>query len=367
MGDNQEWGLVTGPEEIDAPWLTAALRRSGAVERATVTAYTCEPIGTGQVGHNVRISLAYDVDEPGAPASVVAKFPSPDETSRATGVAIGTYDKEARFYSELAPLVDIRVPRCHLVLHDEASHLSTLLFDDLAPAEQGDQIRGCSVADAAMAVDELAALHAPLWEDPRLDAVGWLSRPGADAATGIHAFYGALWPGFCERYGDRLSDDVRRVGARFGEHLSTWAGRRGEGPHSVVHGDFRLDNLLFGPGEAAGSRAVTTVDWQTVAIGVGTEDLAYMLGAGLLPEDRRAHERDLVARYHDGLVARGVRDYSFARCWDDYGHFSLSGLQMAVVASMIVRADERGDEMFLAMAERHTAQAIDHGVDARLG
>ena len=358
-------GLVTGPEDVDAAWLTAALRSSGALGDAAVVSYTAEPIGTGQVGHNVRFTLDYDRDAPGAPRSVVAKFPSPDETSRATGVAIGNYDKEARFYAELADLVEIRIPHCHLVLHDEEAHLSTLLFADLAPAEQGDQIRGCSPEEAGLAMDELAALHAPLWEDGRLDAIAWLGRPSSESGEVIQAFYGGLWPGFLERYDGRLSPEVRDLGARFGAHLADWAGRRIHGPHTVVHGDFRLDNLLFGPA-SDGTPSVTTVDWQTVSIGIGTDDVAYFLGAGLLPDDRRTHERDLVARYYEGLLARGVRDYSWETCWDDYRRFSLSGLQMAVIASMIVRADPRGDEMFLAMAERHTAQALDHGVDALL-
>lgn len=353
--------IVLGPEDVDAGWLTEALRGSGAVRDATVTDFTAAQIGTGQVGHNVRFTLTYDREEDGAPATVVAKFPSPDETSRATGVAIGNYDKEARFYSELAPIVEIRVPRCHRVEHDPEAHLATLLFEDMAPAEQGDQITGCPIEHAAAAIDELCALHAPLWGDPRLDEVPWLGRPSAESGEMVGAFYNSLWPGFLERYGEQLSDDVRLLGARFGAGLPEWARRRVDGPLTVVHGDFRLDNLLFAPGADGASVQVTTVDWQTVALGIGTDDVAYFLGAGLLAHDRRDHEEALVRRYHDGLVARGVEGYSWERCWDDYRRFSLSGLQMAVIASMIVRADDRGDAMFLAMAERHTAQALDLG------
>ncbi|MBK5224014.1 MAG: phosphotransferase [Acidimicrobiia bacterium] len=361
-------GIVTaGPDDVDAAWLTAVLRSSGAITAASVDSFTAEAIGTGQVGHNVRFDLVYDVDEPGAPATVVAKFPSPDETSRATGVAIGTYDKEARFYAELASTVDIRVPRCHHVEHDPDAHLSTLVFEDMAPAVQGDQIEGCSVDLAAVAVDQLCALHAPRWDDPTLDQIAWLQRPTTDSGTTIQAFYAALWPGFLERYDGRVSDDVRRLGAKFGDGLARWAARRADGPITIVHGDFRLDNLLFRPAlDPDGSCEVTVVDWQTVALGIGTDDLAYLLGSGLVTDDRRRHEEDMVRRYHDGLLARGVTGYSWDECWADYRRFSLSGLQMAVVASMIVRGDERGDAMFLAMAERHTAQALDLGADALL-
>ena len=46
-----------------------------------------------------------------------------------------------------------------------------------------------------------------------------------------------------------------------------------------------------------GGPPVTVVDWQTAAVGVGPSDVAYFVGAGLLPDDRRRHERALVERY----------------------------------------------------------------------
>lgn len=354
--------MITGPDEVDVRWLTDVLRTSGAIVEARVESFTAEAVGTGQVGHNVRFTLAYDRPEPSAPATVVAKFPSPDETSRSTGVAIGTYEKEARFYRDLADTVDITIPHCHRVELDETSRLSTLVFEDLAPAEQGDQITGCSVEEATIVVDEMPALHAPRWRDPALTEIGWLTPPSGESARSIGEFYAALWPGFVERYDGRISPELRDLGERFGAALPVWASRRIDGPWTLVHGDFRLDNVLFGSSPDGSPRA-TVVDWQTVAIGIGTDDLAYFLGAGLVPDARRAVEQDLVRRYHDGLEARGVSGYDWDRCWADYRRFSLSGLQMAVVASMIVRADERGDAMFLAMAERHTAQALDLDVD----
>jgi hypothetical protein len=358
--------MITGPDEVDAHWLTAALQGSKALVDARVVSFTAEAVGTGQVGHNVRYTLTYDRREPAAPATVVVKFPSPDETSRSTGVAIGTYEKEARFYRDLAGTVAIRIPRCHQVEFDEATRLSTLVMEDLAPAEQGDQLAGCSVDDAALVVDEMPALHAPRWGDPTLVEIGWLRPPSPEGARGVADLYAALLPGFLERFGERLSSELRDLAPRFGDGLESWATRRVGGPLTLVHGDFRLDNLLFGPGPD-GSAQVTVVDWQTVALGIGTDDLAYFLGSALTPGTRRAVEQDLVRRYHDGLLERGVAGYPWEDCWDDYRRFSFSGLQMAVVASMIVRADERGDAMFLAMAERHTAQALDLGAEDFLG
>ena len=350
-------------DAVDVEWLDAALRGSGALDDAELVGFDAEPVGTGQVGHNIRYTLRYDHPPPDAPATVIGKFPSPDPTSRSTGVAIGTYLKEGRFYRELASGLDVRAPRCFGVALDETAGLSVLVLEDLAPADQGDQISGCPPEGAAAAIAEAAALHAPRWGDPRLLDHAWLSAPSQEGTDGIQQIYQAVWPGFVERYAHRLDDDVLTLGVRFGVGLPGWAARRREGPLTVVHGDFRLDNLLFRPG----GHRVGVVDWQTVALGIGTDDVSYLLGAGLLPGDLRDHEVELVRGYHEDLVRRGVPDYPWERCWDDYVRFSLSGLQMAVVASMIVRQDDRGDEMFCVMAERHAEQALRLGADRFLG
>ena len=104
---------------------------------------------------------------------------------------------------------------------------------------------------------------------------------------------------------------------------------------------------------------LAVVDWQTVGLGIGASDAAYFLGASLLVPDRRAYEHDLIGGYHEQLLSRGVGDYSREACWQDYRRQSFAGLVMAVVASMIVEQTERGDEMFLAMASRHAAHAVD--------
>ena len=46
-----------------------------------------------------------------------------------------------------------------------------------------------------------------------------------------------------------------------------------------MHGDYRLDNMLFGrPGSL---RDLTVVDWQTVTWGPAMTDVAYFLGCAL--------------------------------------------------------------------------------------
>ena len=129
------------------------------------------------------------------------------------------------------------------------------------------------------------------------------------------------------------------------------------GPRTVQHADYRLDNLLFGGDQAA--PPVTVVDWQTVTLGPGPADVSYFLGAGLVPEQRRAHEQELVRSYHEQLVSGGVTGYGWDDCMTEYRRHAYAGYIMAVGASILVERTDRGDEMFLTMARRHAAQVDD--------
>ncbi len=357
--------LVTDPAAVTPAWLTTALRRSGALAGGAVVDVSAEPVGTGQVGDSIRFHLTYDEAATGPgdaapPATVVGKFPAQDETSRAAGTATRTYEVEHHFYVELRHRVDITTPRPHLALFDPATHDFVLLMDDLAPAEQGDQIAGCDADTAALAMEEIAKLHAPVWGEPGLASLPWLNRSSPEGVAGYKDLMRMLVPGFLERYAGRLHDDVAGVVGQILERLDDVFVLPDE-PRTAVHGDYRLDNILYGTPEstAAGDPAQITVDWQTVSLGPAMSDVAYFLGTSLDPALRASVERDLVKEHHRTLQAGGVRDVSLDWCWEGYRRNALAGLLMAILASMLVGQTDRGDEMFMAMANRSGRLALD--------
>ena len=350
---------VPDPSAVDGPWLTEVLRYAGVLGDAAVAAVEGQRIGTGQMGQNVAFSLTYDRPAPGAPRSVVGKFPTPEPKSRAAAKTFRTYEREVGFYQEIAATVDIRVPACYLADIDLDTGDFVLLLEDLRPAVQGDQLGGCSLDQAMLAMDELSALHAPRWGDPALAQIEWLGQYDDAQPNGqIRSVYQGLWPGFVAQYASVLTADALALGELFGASMTGWR-RSWAPPYCVTHGDYRLDNMLFG--SERGGYPLATVDWQTVGHGPGIMDAAYFIGNGLRVPDRRAHEMDLLKRYHDGLGARGV-DYEWSRCLAEYKRATLSGVLMTVIASQVVACDERGVAMFAAMAERHFAHAIDHRV-----
>ena len=132
------------PEDLTPSWLTGALTVSRVLDGARVVNVTFHPIGTGQMCDCVRLDVDYDRPTD-APRSIVAKLPAADETSRATAKALHSYETEVRFYQQLAAELPIRTPHAYYAEIDVESASFVLLLEDLAPARQGDQLRGCSV------------------------------------------------------------------------------------------------------------------------------------------------------------------------------------------------------------------------------
>lgn len=348
--------LVADPDLVTPEWLTHVLRHSGAIDAATeVSSFAASSIGTGQVGANVRYALSYDRAGPKAPATVVGKFSSRDEASAAVGVAVLTYETEVAFYRDLAHTVDVSRPHCHFAEVRPGTADVVLVMEDITPAEQGDQIAGCTLRQATLAVEEAARLHGPRWGDPTLGELPWLDR--GDTSASIAAVLGAIWEGFVERYRAALDPVTLEAGPQVAA-LAPELLASGSTPRTPIHSDYRLDNMLFATsGEA---RPLTVVDWQTVQLGIGPSDVAYFLGGALEPGRRRSCERDLLIRYHRALVEDyGVSGYPFERCWRDYVRSSYGSLLMAVYASMMVGRTERGDAMFMAMANRSAQMAAD--------
>ena len=348
---------IRARQAIDAAWLTAVLREGGV--DAVVERFSATPIGTGQIGDSIRFELEYARAAEGAPASLVGKFPSASDESRNTGVLLGNYLREVRFYQELAPSARISTPRCWFTDVDEATSDFVLMMEDLAPAEQGDQLKGVTLEQARRVIVEAARLHASHWNDAGLDELPWVS--GAKAAPSSAATSGAvtmLWQGFKARYGPRLRPKWTEVGDRLTANFGGMQTMQ-EGPRCLTHNDFRPDNMMFASDR--GGAPVTVLDWQSFAYGVGATDVAYFL-AGALPGDvRRRNEPELLDLYHRTLVAEGVRGYGPDGLLRDYRRGGYLLFLTAFFAAMIVVQTPRGDDMFIQMLSSAAEHMLEHG------
>lgn len=335
---------------MSAQWIAGVLGRPAGALRG----FSVAPVGTGQMCDSYRLSLDW-IERGDAPASIIAKCPSLDPASRDVAQRLGSYALEVNWYSRLADSVPVPRPQCHFARIEENGVDFLLLLADLAPARQGDQLAGADAAMLDAAIDAAAALHAALWNSPALDAISWLHK---DNRAIIRALFPGMFAMFRERYAGRLDAACLELGAGIVARLDAYLERV---PHArtLTHGDLRVDNILFsGLPPAQAPAACWVVDWQTLGIGSGATDLAYLIGTSVAnPEARAVEDERGFARWIAALQARGV-DVDAAALWDDYRVGALSGYFMAVFASMSVERTARGDEMFAVMAERPARQAL---------
>jgi len=333
---------VPSVEDVTAEWLSDALGSS-------VEAVTTELVGTGQMGSCHRLRLTGD---PALPATVLAKLPSAEAGTRE--LMANAYANEIRFYRDLAPSVDIRVPGCYYAGLGQAGTF-TLLLEDMAPSEPGDQIAGCTPGQALAAVVNLAGLHGPRWCDPALWQIEGMLLPTEEIGELTALSLVPAAETFIETLGDLVSE-VDAATLREAAPLSgTWMCGRSE-RFGLLHMDYRLDNLLF----TADGTGVCAVDWQGMAVGLPGRDVAFFLSTGLSIADRRDHEHAIVAAYRERL-SRYVGGYSLEDCWDDYRYGLLQTVFITVFGLVYGSRTERGDRMFAAMTERGCAAIRDLG------
>jgi aminoglycoside phosphotransferase (APT) family kinase protein len=134
--------------------------------------------------------------------------------------------------------------------------------------------------------------------------------------------------------------------------------RLAESPVTLLHGDYRLDNLFFDEGAVD---PVVAVDWQICGLGRAAYDIAYFMSQSLTPEARKEADEVVLQAYHEALVAGGVRRnvYPFERCWEDYRLAILFCSCYPLNAGALDLVNERAVALFEAMLSRSAAAILD--------
>ena len=342
---------VGRPDDLTAEWLTAA------VGAGTVQRFATERIGTGQMSECYRVALTY---ADGNTGSVVLKVAATDPASRQTGLALGLYEREVRFYTDIAPRIGGPVAPCYSSGFDAETGVFHLLLGDADPAVVGDEIGGASIEQAMLAMAELGRLHAPLLGQDAMADVEWLNRE----SPMNQALIAQLYAGFADRYAERINPAHRDVCEKLVASFDAYLAQESEADrvHGLVHGDYRLDNMLFG--QEGADRPLTVVDWQTVTWGPAMIDVAYFLGCALADDLRRDNYDALLREYHAALGPDAVLSIDDVR--DGVRRQTFFGVMMAIVSSMLVERTERGDDMFMVMLSRHAQHVLDSGALAAL-
>ncbi len=340
------WAVIPASiDEVSIDWLT------------DVTGFELDSAHVEQIGAGIGVSSAlYRVHlrGPVCPGSVIVKLPALDPAAVFTSTMLRMYIREVRFFNELASQSPVRVPASLHGAVDEETSRFVLVMEDVGHMRIVDQVVGMAATDAERAVDELAAWHATWWRQ-----ADQLAEAGVTVSLG-DPVYPAVLPGVFEEGWRKVTaaldvpDSILDVGPRFGAAIPGLLADLCRRPTTVIHGDYRADNILFAP-----DGSVVLLDFQLIGTGSGAYDLAYFVTQSLTTEVAAEHERTLFDRWTMGLRDGGVPVEDLRRMWEDYRTAALFCLVYPVVASRgMDLTDPRQRQLVECMNDRF-ARAVD--------
>jgi hypothetical protein len=300
--------------DLTPEWMTDTMRTAGALERGRVKAVRRERIaqGVGLMARLFRVGLDYDGADSSAPRSLIAKMPIDAPQNRQIADFYRFYARECEFYQRHAQTSPLRVARCYGNVRGEGSDF-VLLLEDLGGGRVGDQIQGNHAEDAVAAIEALAAHHATFWGKAQ-SIEGLVNYNAPEFAAALAGTYAqAVQPtiaAYPEHFTPLLRELTLAVGGKTTELLNAEIDR----PRTLLHGDFRSDNLFYDLPDAP----LAVVDWQISGRGFGPFDIAYHLTQSVTPDVRRSIERRALEGYLRVLKEHGVRDLDFADLWRSY-------------------------------------------------
>ena len=327
---------------ISPQWLShmLGLRWPGATVRGVEVVEVLATQAT-----KVRLKLDVQGGSADVPTAICIKGVLTD-----TGALPSASIVETLFYREAAALLPVRVPDCIYAGMRADNSRGVIVMRDVIAAGGA----FCTALDAFTpeqaidGLDQLARLH--------------VASPAGSPAFGFawaHSFLDrishqpiipqeALQQLLDGPRGEKLNPAVRDA-VRLQRALERLAAEVRAGPLCLVHGDAHAGNVYREAGGALG-----LVDWQILQKGNWAMDVAYHLAAVLTPEDRRTHERVLLAEYCKRAKALGGPDIVADDAWRSYRVAMIYGyylwaitrkVEPAIIDTFVYRLGTAADDL----------------------
>lgn len=334
-------GIPAGIDGITPEWLAAATGWD-------ITAVSVEQIGVG-VGVSSAVYRATITSTTG-PVSVIVKLAALDPAAQFTSTVLSMYRREVLFFEKLGSESPVRVPNSFYgEVNDDGSQF-VVVMEDLAGNRICDQVSGMAIEDAERAIDSLAAWHAKFW-----NKVDGLAESGTAVPLGSPMYPAMLpflfdegWAILTASESCQPPSELLSVGPKFGAAIGGLLADLDKDPVTVLHGDYRADNIMFDP-----SGSPILIDFQLTGTGSAAYDLAYFITQSLTAETASANEQALFERWKAGVIAGGVPEADLAGIWENYRKAALFCLVYPVVASRgMDLTDARSRDLLNTMQSR---------------
>lgn len=320
----------TSTDEITPEWLTEKLGY-------LVSSFDVELLGEG--GGLLGLVTRLHVESARGRHSIIAKFPTPTEENRAVATVYDMYGREFRFYTQVAPHVPLRAPECYHAEFNPENSDFVLLLEDLQGFRLGDQVAGCTKAEAHQVIESIASLHRNTWQPDHITDIKQHDMPYQ--REGMIGGFSVGWPvvksDFTAVLNNAIStSDIEKLES-MPDNINRLLDEIHDGPLVIGHGDLRLDNIFFSDTGNA------LVDYQAVSKASPEHDLAYFVSQSLSDDVRQAE--DWLAVYHGRLTSEGI-DYPIEMSRERYKKCALYLVCYAVIiAGTLDQANERGRKL----------------------
>jgi hypothetical protein len=344
--------VITNLQQVTPAWLTAVLRRSGALSHGAVTAFDADA-GRGNWSTSGTLQLHYSPDAYGErPPRLFLKMVDAD-----TGDGEFFGPSEVTYYTrDYVGLDDAPLVRCFDGAYSAAQLRYHLLLEDVSTTHVEAAEKEPTLGYGLALAEALAILHAHWWGEARL----------AEASAPIHdpehirRFVTIAEPGaghIVEQFAAELEAHwPAAIRDLFAYHPQAIIARTVDANgFTLIHGDAGCYNTMV---PRTGDRPLYLIDRQpfdwSLTTWLGVYDLAYAMLSDLSDwgiQARRQWEMSVLRRYHDTLLARGVQNYAWEQIFDDY---RLSVAMVVYIAVEYCRGgiNERHIPVWLPMLQR---------------
>ena len=312
--------LPATTKDITVEWLNVVLHENGFLVDTEIISLTHESMGEGfgAFSDMAKLSIHYSKNDLNLPNTMIAKLP-PIGERRETTLQLNMFEKEISFYQEIVPISPIRTPNVYYSAIDTSAQKYILLMEDCSYCTSLDpNLRGFNQKEMYKLVLQLGDFHSRWWDDQRLSSFKWIPMPGAPEDALYSTIFRKIWEGCSlnDEFKSLLPYGAWENGLRIYEKYDSLIQSLPISKVTIIHSDLRAENFFFDWGDS--DNPIVIYDWALARIGRGPVDLAFPLGVYVDTELHRKIEKDILVSYHKRLLEKGVSDYTFDECWDDY-------------------------------------------------
>jgi hypothetical protein len=300
------------PQEITPEWIDYAFSQAGICNSRAIRDVKVERLGPhvkGLLSSICRVNISHEVNDSELPTSVVIKFPSELEERKNFGNHYHAFERELRFYRELAERSPIRTLKCYFNIMDVENGVYILVLEDVGSWMPGDQVKGLTINQTKSAVKAISKFHGYWWDSIELENLKWMPEENRDS---IHLFCDN-WKDFSKEHKKVLSNRDIAAGeliARSGQKIHDLSLIS---PRTIIHYDFRADNMMFNKHDE-----ILVLDWQLANRSFGAFDVVRAVCGSHHGVLKQSHHHEFLNLWYDGLLKSGVQNYKIENGWDDY-------------------------------------------------